>query len=164
MSHYIALTNKCAKTLLAHKITTLLTHDFCNISKKAAKKESHAGITYTILSRTSQDSDTLSSYNPLNLQPSFVTFDRTLSFKYHVLSLRKKFHSRFRAFRSIASASWGHASKECTTKQSLYSPHPHLCFLLIISEHHSPSWHTPNTTSTTIPLNHFIIHSHSSTS
>ena len=40
-----------------------------------------------------------------------VTFDRTLSFKHHVLSLRKKFHSRFRAFRSIASASWG-PSKE----------------------------------------------------
>ena len=32
-----------------------------------------------------------------------VTFDRTLSFKHHVLSLRKKFHSRFRASRSIAS-------------------------------------------------------------
>ena len=44
-----------------------------------------------------------------NPHPIFlgVTFDRTLSFKHHVLSLRKKFHSRFRAFRSIASASWG---------------------------------------------------------
>ena len=42
-----------------------------------------------------------------NSHPTFlgVTFDRTLSFKHHVLSLRKKFHSRFRAFRSIASAS-----------------------------------------------------------
>ena len=44
--------------------------------------------------------------------PTFlvVTFDRTLSFKHHVLSLhvfslQKKFYSRFRAFRSIASAS-----------------------------------------------------------
>ena len=48
-----------------------------------------------------------------NPHPTFlgVTFDRTLSFKHHVLSLRKKFHSRFRAFRSIASASWG-SSKE----------------------------------------------------
>ena len=44
-----------------------------------------------------------------NPHPTFlgVTFDRILSFKYHVLSLRKKFHSRFCAFRSIASASWG---------------------------------------------------------
>ena len=42
-----------------------------------------------------------------NPRPTFlgVTFDCTLSFKYHVLSLREKFHSRFRAFRSIASAS-----------------------------------------------------------
>ena len=53
----------------------------------------------------------LSIFNiPLNFNPypTFlgVTFDRTLSFKHHVLSLRKKFHSRFRAFRSIASASW----------------------------------------------------------
>ena len=44
-----------------------------------------------------------------NPYPTFlgVTFDRTLSFKLHVLSLRKKLHSRFRAFRYIASASWG---------------------------------------------------------
>ena len=62
--------------------------------------------------------------NPLKLNPhpTFlgVTFDRTLSFKHHVLSLRKNFHSRFRAFRSIASAPWG-PSKEplctlCTCK------------------------------------------------
>ena len=48
-----------------------------------------------------------------NPHPTFfgVTFDRTLSFKHHILSSRKKFHSRFRAFRSIASASWG-PSKE----------------------------------------------------
>ena len=56
---------------------------------------------------------------PLNLNPhpTFlgVSFDRTLSFKHHVLSLRKKFHSQFCAFHSIASASWG-APKEslCT--------------------------------------------------
>ena len=45
-----------------------------------------------------------------NSHPTFlgVTFDRTLSFKHHVLSLRNKFYSRFRAFRSIASASWDH--------------------------------------------------------
>ena len=36
-----------------------------------------------------------------------VTFHRTLSFKHHVIPLWKKFHNRFRAFRSIASASWG---------------------------------------------------------
>ena len=57
--------------------------------------------------------------------PTFldVTFDRTLSFKHHVLSLRKKFHSRFRAFRSIASASWG-PSKEslCTLYKSFIRP------------------------------------------
>ena len=42
-----------------------------------------------------------------NPHPTFlgVTFDRTLSFKHRVLSLRKKFHSRFRAFRYIAFAS-----------------------------------------------------------
>ena len=60
-----------------------------------------------------------------NLHPTFlgVTFDRTLSFKHHVLSLRKKFHSRFHAFRSIASASWG-PSKEslCTLYQAFIRP------------------------------------------
>ena len=45
-----------------------------------------------------------------NPYPTFlgVTFDRTLSFKHHVLSLRKKFHSQLCAFRSIASASRAH--------------------------------------------------------
>ena len=60
-----------------------------------------------------------------NPHPTFlgVTFDRTLSFKHHVLSLRKKFHSRFRAFRSIASASWG-PSKEslCTLYKAFIRP------------------------------------------
>ena len=60
-----------------------------------------------------------------NPHPTFlgVTFDRTLSFKHHVLSLRKKFHSRFRAFRSIASASWG-PSKEslCTVYKAFIRP------------------------------------------
>ena len=52
-----------------------------------------------------------------------VTFDRTLSFKHHVLSLRKKFRSRFRAFCSIASASWG-PSKEslCTLYKAFIHP------------------------------------------
>ena len=66
---------------------------------------------------------------PLNFNPypTFlgVTFDRTLSFKYHVLSLRKKFHSRFRAFRSVASASWGPSKKSLCT---LYKAHSYLCF------------------------------------
>ena len=45
-----------------------------------------------------------------NPYPTFlgVTLDRTLSFKHHVLSLRKKFHSQFRAFDSIASGSGAH--------------------------------------------------------
>ena len=72
-----------------------------------------------------------------NPRPTFlgVTFDRTLSFKYHVLtvlSLRKKFHSRFRAFRSIASASWS-PSKEslCTLYKAFIRP---------ILTYASPSW------------------------
>ena len=69
-----------------------------------------------------------------NPRPTFlgVTFDRTLSFKYHVLSLRKKFHSRFRAFRSIASASWG-PSKEslCTLYKAFIRP---------ILTYASPGW------------------------
>ena len=69
-----------------------------------------------------------------NSHPTFigVTFDRTLSFKHHVLSLRKKFHSRFRAFRSIASASWG-PSKEslCTLYKDFIRP---------ILTYASPSW------------------------
>ena len=46
---------------------------------------------------------------PLNFNPNLtffgVTFNYTLFFKHYVLSLRKKFHSRFHAFHSIASAS-----------------------------------------------------------
>ena len=55
-----------------------------------------------------------------------------LSFKYHVLSLRKKVHSRFRAFRSIASASWG-PSKEslCTLYKAFIRP---------ILTYASPGW------------------------
>ena len=63
-----------------------------------------------------------------NSNPTFlsVTFDRILSFKHHVLSLRKKLHSRFRAFRSIASplgASWD-PSKEslCTLYKAFICP------------------------------------------
>ena len=69
-----------------------------------------------------------------NLHPTFlgVIFDCTLSFKHHVLSLRKKFHSRFRAFRSIASASWG-PSKEslCTLYKAFMRP---------IFTYASPGW------------------------
>ena len=75
--------------------------------------------------------DTPLKFNP---HPTFlgVTFDRTLSFKYHVLSVRKKFHSRFRAFRSIASASWG-PSKEslCTLYKAFIRP---------ILTYASPGW------------------------
>ena len=61
-----------------------------------------------------------------------VTFDLTLSFKHHVLSLRKKFYSRFRAFRSIASVSWG-PSKEslCTLYKAFIRP---------ILTYASPGW------------------------
>ena len=69
-----------------------------------------------------------------NPRPTFlgVTFDRTLSFKYHVLSLRKKFHSGFHAFRSIAYASWG-PSKEslCTLYKAFIRP---------ILTYASPGW------------------------
>ena len=40
-----------------------------------------------------------------------VNFDRTLSFKHYLLFLRKKFHSRFRAFRFIAFAFWDPAKE-----------------------------------------------------
>ena len=76
----------------------------------------------------------LNSPLKFNPHPNFlgVTFDRTLSFKHHVLSLRKKFHSRFRAFRSIASASWG-PSKEslCTLYKAFIRP---------ILTYASPGW------------------------
>ena len=49
-SHYIALTNKFAKTLLPPDSLDVdaAYQDFCNIIKKAAKKLSHAGIEITI--------------------------------------------------------------------------------------------------------------------
>ena len=70
----------------------------------------------------------------LNPHPTFlgVTFDRTLSFKHHVLSLRKKFHSRFRAFRSIASASWGPSKEFLCTLYKVFI-HPILTYA-------SPGW------------------------
>ena len=69
-----------------------------------------------------------------NPHPTFlgVTFDRTLSFKHRVLSLRKKFHSRFRAFRSIASASWGLSKESLCT---LYK-----AFIRFILTYASPGW------------------------
>ena len=69
-----------------------------------------------------------------NSHPTFlgVAFDRTLSFKHHVLSLRKKFHSRSRAFRSIASASWGPSKESLCT---LYK-----AFICPILKYASPSW------------------------
>ena len=75
-------------------------------------------------------------HTPLKFNPHStflgVTFDRTLSFKHHVLFLRKKFHSRFRAFRYIASASWG-PSKEslCTLCKAFMRP---------ILTYTSPGW------------------------
>ena len=69
-----------------------------------------------------------------NPHPTFlgVTFDRTLSFKHHVLFLRKKFHSRFRAFRSIASASWGPSQESlCTLYKTFIRP---------ILTYASPDW------------------------
>ena len=49
-SHYIALTNKFAKTLLPSNSLDVdaAYQDFCNTIKKAAKKISHAGIEITI--------------------------------------------------------------------------------------------------------------------
>ena len=76
----------------------------------------------------------LNTHLKFNPHPTFlgVTFDCTLSFKHHVLSLRIKFHSRFRAFRSIASASWG-PSKEslCTLYKAFIRP---------ILTYASPGW------------------------
>ena len=62
----------------------------------------------------------LSIFNtPLNFNPNptflGTTFDRTLSFKHHVLFLRKKIYNRFRAFQSIASASWDPSNKSLCT-------------------------------------------------
>ena len=57
-------------------------------------------------------------------KPTFfgATFERTLSFKHHVLSLRKKFLSRFRAFRSIASAFWSVSKKFLCTLYKAFIP------------------------------------------
>ena len=52
--------------------------------------------------------------------------------KHHVLTLRKKFHSRFRAFLSIASASWGPSKKSLCT---LYK-----AFIRPILTYASPGW------------------------
>ena len=54
--------------------------------------------------------------------PTFlgVIFDCTL--KHHILSLRKKFYSRFRAFRSIASASWGPSKESLCTLYKTFIP------------------------------------------
>ena len=102
-------------------------------------------ITYTTLSI---HSNTPLKFNP---HPTFlgVTFDHTLSFKHHVLSLRKKFHSRFRAFRSIASASWG-PSKEslCTLYKAFVRP---------ILTYASPGWF-PFSSPTHITSGLFIVH------
>ena len=69
-----------------------------------------------------------------NPYPTFlgVTFDRTLSFKHHVPSLRKKLHSRFRTFRSIASASCSPLKESLCT---LYK-----AFILPILTYASPGW------------------------
>ena len=85
-------------------------------------------------SRTQPSLYILNTPLKFNPHPTFlgVTFDRTLSFKHHVLSLRKKFHSRFRAFCSIASASWG-PSKEYFC--SLYK-----AFIRPILTYASPGW------------------------
>ena len=63
-----------------------------------------------------------------------VPFDRTLSFKNHALSLRKKFHNRFCSFLSIVSASWV-SSKEslCTLYKAFIRPHSYLCFPKLVS-------------------------------
>ena len=75
--------------------------------------------------------DTPLKFNP---HPTFlgVAFDRTLSFGYHVLSLRKGFCSRFRAFRSVASASWGPSKESLCT---LYK-----AFICPILTYASPGW------------------------
>ena len=71
------------------------------------------------------------NFNPY---PTFLgaTFNHTLSFKHHVLTLRKKFRSRFCAFRSNASAFWG-PSKEslCTLYKAFIRP---------ILTYTSPGW------------------------
>ena len=78
-----------------------------------------------------------------NPHPTFlgVTFDRTLSFKYHVLSLRKKFQS-IPCFPLHCLCLLGPIKRILMYPiQSLHSPHPHLWFsrlvsLLISNSHH----------------------------
>ena len=85
-------------------------------------------------SRTQPSLYILNTPLKFNPYPTFlvVTFDRTLSCKHQILSLQKKFHSRFRAFHSIASASWG------PLKESLCT----LCkaFIRPILNYASPGW------------------------
>ena len=78
--------------------------------------------------------------------PTFlgVTFDQTLSFKHHVLSLLMKFHSQFRAFRSIASAFWGPSKESLCT---LYK-----VFILPILIYASPGWFSFFTPHTSVDL------------
>jgi len=68
-----------------------------------------------------------------NTTPKFlgVTFDRIFSFGSHVQSLRTKF-SRFKALRSIASASWG------PSKEFLYQPYK--AFIRLVLSYASPRW------------------------
>ena len=76
------------------------------------------------------------SNTPLNFNPNpiflGVTFDNTLSFKHHVLSLRKKFHSQFCAFLSITSASWA------PSKESLCPLYK--AFIRPVITYASPGW------------------------
>ena len=76
--------------------------------------------------------DTPLNFNPT---PTFlgVTFDRTLSFKDHILSLRKKFYPRLKALRSIASSSWG------PTKESLALLYK--AFIRPVLTYASPGWY-----------------------
>ena len=51
-----------------------------------------------------------------------LTFDCTLSFKHHVLSLCKKFHSPFHAIQSITSASWSPSKESLCTLKAFFCP------------------------------------------
>ena len=69
-----------------------------------------------------------------NPTPTFlgVTFDRTLSFRTHIVSLKKKFYPRLKALRSIASSSWG------PSKESL--SHLYKAFIRPVLTYASPGW------------------------
>ena len=71
---------------------------------------------------------------PFKSNPTFlgVTFDRTLSFRPHVSSLRAKFLPRLKALKAVASASWG------PSKESLASFFK--TFLLPVLTYASPGW------------------------